>query len=106
MTPTLSLLVAAVLGQTSAPESKLDIPYVDQADKLQTLDVYWPKGAKNVPVVFWIHGGGWQTGDKKEVQVKPQAFTEKGLVFVSINYRLLPAVEIETIFHDVAKASK
>lgn len=106
MTTTLSLLVAAVLGQTPAPESKLDIPYVDQADKLQTLDVYWPKGAKNLPVVFWIHGGGWQTGDKKEVQVKPQAFADKGFVFVSINYRLLPAVEMETIFHDVAKAAK
>jgi acetyl esterase/lipase len=106
MTPTLSLFVAAILGQTSAPESKLDVPYVDQADKLQTLDVYWPKGATNLPVVFWIHGGGWQTGDKKDVQIKPQAFTEKGFVFVSINYRLLPAVEIETIFRDVAKAAK
>jgi carboxylesterase type B len=29
---------------------------------------------KNLPVVFWIHGGGWQTGDKKDVQIKPQAF--------------------------------
>jgi arylformamidase len=105
MTPTLSLLVAAILGQTSTPESKLDIPYVDNGDKLQTLDVYWPKGAKNLPVVFWIHGGGWQTGDKKEVQVKPQAFTEKGFVFVSINYRLWPAVDMGTLILDVVKAA-
>ena len=45
--------------------------------KRQVLDVYWPKGAKDLPVVFWIHGGGWQTGDKKDVQVKPKVFTEK-----------------------------
>jgi hypothetical protein len=34
-------------------------------------------------VVFWIHGGGWQTGDRTNVQVEPQAFADKGLVFVS-----------------------
>src|SRR5207253_11175471 len=104
--PTYSLLVAALLGQTPASESKLDIPYVDNGDKLQTLDVYWPKGAKNLPVVFWIHGGGWQAGDKKEVQLKPQAFTEKGFVFVSINYRLLPSAEMGDIIRDVTKAVK
>jgi acetyl esterase/lipase len=31
-------------------------------------------------------------------------FTERGFVFVSTNYRLLPKVEMETIFRDVAKS--
>ena len=53
------------------------------------LDVYSPPGAKNRPVVVWIHGGGWQA----DVQLKPRAFTGKGFVFVSTNYRLLPAVD-------------
>ena len=39
-----------------------DIPYVTPADKRQVLDVYSPPGAKGLPVVFWIHGGGWQAG--------------------------------------------
>jgi len=68
----------------------------------QVLDVYSPKGAKNLPVVFWIHGGGWQTGDKKDVQIKPKVFTEKGFVFVSTNYRLLPSVDMATIVQDIA----
>ena len=29
-------------------------------DPKRTLDVYAPAEAKNLPVVFWIHGGGWQ----------------------------------------------
>ena len=58
----------------------------------QVLDVYSPPGAKNIPVVFWIHGGGWQTGDKTSVQIKPQAFVDKGFIFVATNYRLLPSV--------------
>src|SRR6185436_2816923 len=73
-------------------------------DARQVLVVYSPKGAKDLPVVFWIHGGGWQAGDKKEVQIKPQVFNEKGFVFVSINYRLLPAVEMGAINRDVAMA--
>ena len=66
------------------------------------LDVYSPPGAKDRPVVFWIHGGGWQAGDKSSVQVKPRAFTDRGFVFVSTNYRLLPHVEMETIVRDIA----
>ena len=68
------------------------------------LDVYSPPDAKNLPVVFWIHGGGWQAGDKSDVQIKPQAFMDKGFVFVSTNYRLLPHVDMETIVRDIAKS--
>jgi arylformamidase len=81
-----------------------DLPYAEPADERQKLDVYAPQGAKDLPVVFWIHGGGWQTGDKSMVQVKPQAFVDKGFVFVSTNYRLLPDVDMGTIVRDVAKA--
>ena len=63
-----------------------------------------PRDAKNLPVVFWIHGGGWQAGDKSSVQIKPKVFVDKGFVFVSTNYRLLPSVDIETIFRDIAKS--
>ena len=60
---------------------------------------------KSHPVVVWIHGGGWQAGDKKEVEKKPQAFVDKGFVFVSVNYRLLPdKVTIKQMAGDVAKA--
>jgi acetyl esterase/lipase len=55
-------------------------------------------------VVFWIHGGGWQTGDRTSVQLKPKAFVEKGFVFVSTGYRLLPNVEMIDIFRDIAKS--
>ena len=81
-----------------------DIPYATPAIERQVLDIHAPKDAQDLPVVFWIHGGGWQTGDKSEVQVKPQAFTDKGFVFVSTNYQLLPKVEMGTIIRDIAKS--
>lgn len=102
----LTLLVAALAIHSSvqAQEAKLNIPYVEGGHERHVLDVYAPAGAKNLPVVFWIHGGGWQAGDKSDVQIKPKIFTEKGFVFVSTNYRLLPSVDMETIVRDVAKS--
>jgi acetyl esterase/lipase len=81
-----------------------NVPYADPAHERQVLDIYAPDGAKNLPVVFWIHGGGWQTGDKTSVQLKPRLFTERGFVFVSTNYRLLPQVEMGVLIRDVAKS--
>jgi acetyl esterase/lipase len=90
--------------QEKAQGVKRNIPYADPADERQVLDVYSPRNAKGLPVVFWIHGGGWQTGDKTGVQIKPQVFMDKGFVFVSTNYRLLPSVDMGTIVRDVAKS--
>src|SRR5262249_39569432 len=101
----ITLLALLAFGADAlAQEAKRDIPYVEKGHERQVLDVYTPKDAKNLPVVFWIHGGGWQAGDKKEVQLKPKVFTEKGFVFVSTNYRLLPDVDMGTLIRDVAKA--
>jgi acetyl esterase/lipase len=94
----------ALVSVAPAQEVKKNIPYVQGGHERHVLDVYSPKDAKKAPVVFWIHGGGWQTGDKSDVQKKPQAFLDKGFVFVSTNYRLLPNVEMETIFRDIAKS--
>ncbi|MGE0759324.1 MAG: alpha/beta hydrolase [Pirellulaceae bacterium] len=98
------LLVSAWMSQALAQEVKRDIPYAQPAAERQILDIYAPPDAKNLPVVFWIHGGGWQTGDKTSVQDKPRAFVDKGFVFVSTNYRLLPHVDMGTIIRDVAKS--
>jgi arylformamidase len=100
-----TLLVAVVVFSIArAQDVKRNIPYVDSAHERQVLDIYSPPNAKNQPVVFWIHGGGWQTGDKSDVQIKPRVFTEKGYVFVSTNYRHLPHVEMATIVADIAKS--
>ena len=98
------LLVAIAFVSTAyAQRVTRDIPYAT-AHERQVLDVYAPDGAKNLPVIFWIHGGGWQAGDKSMVERKPKAFTDRGFVFVSISYRLLPAARMEDINHDVARA--
>ena len=100
----LFVAIVAIASTAGAQTAKRDIAYTGEADKKLSLDVYAPANAKDLPVVFWIHGGGWQAGDKSDVKLKPQMFMAKGFVFVSTNYRLLPAVDMGTLIRDVAKA--
>jgi acetyl esterase/lipase len=99
------LLIVAIGCASDADAQRVtrDIRY-GTASERQVLDVHAPDGAKNLPVVFWIHGGGWQTGDKSMVALKPKAFMDAGFVFVSINHRLLPTVDMTAITRDVASA--
>jgi arylformamidase len=69
-----------------------DVEYVNEpVSDLQKLDVYgfrMPKGCPDVPVVVYVHGGGWRKGDKRAVGDKATFFNDLGYVFVSVNYRL------------------
>src|SRR5436853_6804053 len=101
----ITLFLVAVIGVSVAEAQHVsrDVPY-DTTHQRQVLDIYAPAAAKNLPVVFWIHGGGWQTGEKTMVALKPKAFMDGGFVFVSINHRLLPTVDMGAITHDVSTA--
>jgi arylformamidase len=97
-------LVAYTLALAAEPKVKRDVPYAEPKSERQTLDLFAPAEGKGHPIVFWIHGGGWQAGDKSDVDHKPQAFVDKGFLFVSTNYRLLPDVTIDQMAADVAQA--
>ena len=98
------LLLLASPVAAAEPKVHADIPYVAPKNERQTLDVYAPAEGKDHPVVVWIHGGGWKAGDKKSVQKKPQAFVDRGFVFVAINYRFVPNVTVKEMTGDVARA--
>ena len=102
-------LASFTVGLPAEEGVQRDVPYHRPPVERKVLDVYTPAGSPlpataRRPVVFWIHGGGWQRGDKSEVDVKPHFFTERGCVFVATNYRLLPHVDMETLLRDVAEA--
>ena len=96
-------ICAVAAGQTT-PRVERDIAYAEPRNERQLLDVFAPAAGSNLPVVVWVHGGGWMRGSKNEVDHKPAAFVEKGFVFVPVNYRFVPAVIMDTIVRDVAKA--
>ncbi|MDL5044434.1 alpha/beta hydrolase [Oscillatoria amoena NRMC-F 0135] len=71
---------------------------------MNALDVYMPKKGSKSPVIIWVHGGLWAFGDKSDVGIKPDFFTSKGYIFVSINHRLSPDIKHPGHMQDVAHA--
>jgi acetyl esterase/lipase len=92
--------------QAAAVGTTTNIPYVaGGTDPLQTLDIYSPSGAQALPVVVFIHGGGFGIGDKKNgALAKATTFNSAGMIFVSLNYRLSPAVKYPAHVQDVGRA--
>jgi arylformamidase len=97
-------LILSCAGANEGPEAipggatSRDVSYDPTApgDPLRQLDVYSPPRAngKLAPVVVWVHGGGWQSGDKRNaLEDKVRFFNGAGYVFVSTNYRLSPEPE-------------
>jgi para-nitrobenzyl esterase len=56
------------------------------------LNVWAPvaKGAERLPVIVWIHGGGWMNGATAMPLYSGERLARRGVVFVSIAYRLGP----------------
>lgn len=83
-----------------------EIKYGD--NKNQNFTLYTPhnnEGGKS-PIVLYIHGGGWEAGDKSNVSEKPKYFTDKGYTFVSMNYRLVPDANNSEMADDVTTVIK
>ncbi len=105
---TAAILAFAFIAQEAPPlpagvQVERDTAYAEPKNQRQMLDIYKPAAGTGLPVVIWIHGGGWQTGDKSGVAAKPAAFVGKGLVFVAVNYRFVPHVKMDAIIADIAK---
>jgi len=106
--PAAIFLGLILIGPASGDEGTVvsrDIPYAGKGTEVRrTLDVYRPSEGSGHPVMLYVHGGGWQVGDKSRVHEKARAFVRRGWVFVSVNYRLVPKVSWREQAQDIAQA--
>jgi para-nitrobenzyl esterase len=58
------------------------------AEDCLTVNVWTPARSEKVPVLVWIHGGGFVNGAGSPKVYDGTAFARDGVVFVSLNYRL------------------
>jgi len=74
--------LAGVLGATDYPQAE---------EGCLTLDVYTPRLDGDLPVLVWIHGGGFTTGYGSGPRQSGAGLAARsGLVVVTVNYRLGP----------------
>lgn len=88
-----------------------DLAYVPATDSAydavrHCLDVYAPKkkSATSYPVVLFIHGGNWNSGNKDFYSFIGRRLAKQGVVAVVINYRLSPNVRVPQMADDCARA--
>jgi len=75
------------------------------ADKYRhRLDLYVPKGQRNVPVMMFVHGGGFTVGIKDQYAFVGQVFASYGIATAVINYRLSPKTSYPGHVQDAARA--
>lgn len=88
-------------------EKHTDLAYVSGPDadsERHKLDVYVPKGRKGYPVLLFVHGGSWKSGNKGLYVALGEAFARLGIGTVITNYRLSPKVKHPAHVEDIAKA--
>ena len=94
---TLLCLVAAAPAPTTKPAAphlprgvteERNLAYIPDGDPAQSLDLYLPETTPDhaLPLIVWIHGGGWSGGSKDGCPAL--GFIRRGYVVASVEYRL------------------
>jgi acetyl esterase/lipase len=87
----LLLCITAPLHAQIAPTFR-DVSYARVGGESLDLDLYFPAGSNPpLPLTVWIHGGGWQAGDKVPLPGSTAQLLTRGIAVASINYRLTSA---------------
>ena len=80
-----------------------DLEYVPSGHERNRLDLYLPeKATRPLPVIVYVHGGGWTRGDKTNGPAFP--FAAKGYVVASINHRFSQHAVFPAQIHDCKAA--
>jgi acetyl esterase/lipase len=91
-------LSATMWAQERVEPTDPNLAYGDHPK--QKLDLYLPGGGSPPqPLVVWIHGGGWQSGDKYPAS-KASILLNAGFAVASINYRLSGDATFPAQIHD------
>lgn len=65
-----------------------------QSEDAYLLNVWAPRGASDLPVLVFIHGGAWTTGGGSALWYDGSRLAASGLVVVTVNYRLGPLAHL------------
>ncbi|MDA0921641.1 MAG: alpha/beta hydrolase [Planctomycetota bacterium] len=88
--------------RAASPTVRKDIEFANVDGHSLKLDLYLPADAKDVPLVVWIHGGGWSGGSKNGCPIS--WLTDDGYAVASISYRLTDKAIFPAQIHDCKAA--
>lgn len=92
---------------TASPASNVqkDVTYCTVNGTALLMDLYFPTvqiDRSGFPIAVYVHGGGWNTGDKAESLAKyKDALLAQGIAVAAINYRLAGTAKFPAMIEDV-----
>ena len=81
------------------------MPFIPGDEDCLFLNVYAPANAKDLPVLVWIHGGGYGMGDASQDMSEIIAANDNGFVAVVIQYRVSAASEVPHFHANISTSS-
>jgi len=94
-------------GISPSVDVRKDIAYVEGApadEGKHKLDLYLPKDRHGFPVLIFIHGGSWRSGDRSNYPALGNRFAMAGLGVVVPSYRLMPGAPHPAQIEDATAA--
>lgn len=91
-------------GRLQAKPDHENVRYGDH--ERHVFDIYQAetKTKQPAPCMIWIHGGGFRRGDKSEGRLFSRFFTQSGITYVTLNYRLSQHAIAPACFQDCDRA--
>lgn len=94
--------VAASFAAETEAGIRKDIVYAEVNGQKLALDLYSPRGVSKAPLIVWVHGGAWRSGDKSSMPLG--ALLREGYAIASVDYRLTPVAPFPAQVHDIKAA--
>lgn len=84
-----------------------DVTYTpaDWPQQLQA-DLWLPRGIGPFATVLVVHGGGWQRGERADMDAIARALARRGFAAVVPSYRLAPTHRFPAAVHDLQQAAR
>ena len=95
---TLFAIVAFMACSMALASDLKDIVYATVDGKPLALDIHLPAGVNQPPLLVWVHGGAWTTGNKTAY---PTFLVEQGFAVASLDFRSSNDAKFPANVHDI-----
>jgi acetyl esterase/lipase len=94
------LLAAMQLTANAADPARTfkDVVYASAGGKSMALDLYLPASVARPPLIVYVHGGAWSSGNKTQY---PAYLVERGFALASLDFRSTNEAPFPANVHDI-----
>jgi acetyl esterase/lipase len=99
------LLTPPAVAAQVAVQVERDVVYSRTNGSAMLADLAYPVGGERLPVILYVHGGRWRSGERVNAEgLQVAEWAEKGFFAMTISYRLVGATPAPAAYQDLQTA--